>query len=108
MPKTGGVEAPAVNLLILYIFPRILRICSYINLNTIDFSFLTRNPKTFSFLFGIFPGSVFVIAMPLNTLPRLSQIYDNSRLFSFVSKTAVLFLYCTSVSRYSLFMELLR
>lgn len=84
MPKTGGVEAPAVNLLILYIFPRILRICSYINLNTIDFSFLTRNPKTFSFLFGIFPGSVFVIAMPLNTLPRLSQIYDNSRLFSSV------------------------
>lgn len=58
-------------------------------------------------------------AMPLNTLPRLSQIYDNSRLFSSVqaglskiksavSKTAVLFLYCTSVSRYSLFMELLR
>ena len=29
--------------------------------------------------------------MPLNTLPRLSQIYDNSRLFSSVSKTAVLF-----------------
>lgn len=47
-------------------------------------------------------------AMPLNTLPRLSQIYDNNRLFSSVSKTAVLFLYCTSVSRYSLFMELLR
>lgn len=78
------------------------------NLNTIDFSFLTRNPKTFSFLFGIVPGSGFVIAMLLNTLPRLSQIYDNSRLFSSVSKTAVLFLYYTSVSRYSLFMELLR
>ena len=73
-----------MNLLILYIFPRILRICSYINLNTIDFSFLTLNPKTFSFLFDIVPGSGFVIAMPLNTLPRLSQIYDNSRLFSSV------------------------
>ena len=80
-----------MNLLILYIFPRILRICSYINLNTIDFSFLTRNPKTFSFLFDIVLCSGFVIAMLLNTFLRLSQIYDNSRLFSSISKTAVLF-----------------
>ena len=80
-----------MNLLILYIFPRILRICSYINLNTIDFSFLTLNPKTSLSYSTLSLARVLSYAMPLNTLPRLSQIYDNNRLFSSVQAVLMIF-----------------